>query len=139
MNNVDLVQATENTLGWVPVQPGDVPLFRLRIVEAAKLKRKRATRPTYYTEANFMLALKYCRQEHVCVSPVGVLSYVQAALERANAPQTFEDIEDGISAALTYEKEVQPPGYRQWIVRLTRASGTARRQVYEEWQRERGR
>lgn len=143
MTNVQLVELTENTLGWAlepPKHRANVPLYRLRIVEASKLKRKRATKPYLYTEQNFLLALEYCRREHISVGPLGVLSYIERALEEANKPETFIDVEDAISQALMYEKEQKLPGHSQWIVRLTRASGPdARQAVYQEWKRERGR
>lgn len=120
-------ELVENRLGWQA--PDDVPWRRYR-VEAAKVKRKIAQAPDLYTWRNLQLAVEFCRRQQLERTPVGVMAYVQPALEAAAEEDT--DLEKQIYMAVRVELAKGDP--EGWVGRLTRAQGQYRAEAFREWQ-----
>ena len=137
MNAMEFVIDVENSLGWSG--PDSSKPYKARIAEAGKVKRKIASRPSYFSDENIALALAYCQRNKLSVrSPVGVLNFIQQALRDAPVAQINEQIlEERISAAIGWEREHGGAQADDWIRRLVRAEGAARQQVYDQWYQER--
>lgn len=135
------VTAVENTLGWAPPE-GEVteakPLWKHRTIMAGRVNKAVAKDPNLYTWENLELAIEYCRRKKIEVkSPIGVLYKVKAALDLANTT-AVGDVSQQVQAAIDWELSNQRDGYHDWVGRLVRADGSARRDVVERWRRERG-
>ena len=137
MKSTKIVELIENTLGWAA--PIGEPLWKVRSREAGKLNRKIATRPSFYTERNILLAIEYCRREHITIeTPVGVLGFVEAAVREANKPEVERPLDQAIAEAIAWEQDNEQQGFGHWVTRLRRANGAARRDVLTEWKQARG-
>lgn len=138
-NATEFVKMVENTLGWAPPLESTKPLWQVRSIEAGKVNRKIATNPNLYTWHNLELAVEYLRRRRQPVkSPVGVLFKVEAALGEANAPAPISNLGDEINRAIEVELSHAREGHEEWVGRLIRADGSARRDVLDTWRAERG-
>lgn len=136
MNLTQFVLDVENQLGYQP--PPGQPLWRARVTDAAKLKRKIASKPQLYSDENLAAALEWCRINKIEVkSPLGVLNFVHLATTRTQVINARTTLDEQISEALGWERERGDVLSEIWIRRLTRAEGSARDAVYQEWQRDR--
>lgn len=139
-NAKEFVELVENQLGWAPPMEEVTerkPLWKHRIIMAGRVKKAIEKDPNLYTWHNLDLAIEYCRRKKIEVkSPMGVLYKVRQAVDMANVvPST--DLEGAIEAAIEWESTEQRPGHAEWVGRLVRADGSARRDVLELWRRER--
>lgn len=130
----DFIVFVENQLGWTPETSEKKPLWKARAIEVAKLKKKMATDPNLYTWDNLALAVEYLRHKRQPVtSPVAVCWFVKDALKDAVERPTLTDLGEAVQAAIDWEKRHQIPGFAEWIITLTRAHGSARGAVLDEW------
>jgi hypothetical protein len=139
-NATTFVVAVENTLGWSPPSEEITdakPLWKHRSIMAGRVNKAVAKDPKLYTWENLELAIEYCRRKKIEVkSPLGVLYKVKAALEVANV-EHVGDLTQQMQEAVDWELANQHEGYHDWVGRLVRADGTARRDVLDRWRRER--
>lgn len=135
--NVDFVRHCENTLGIPLDLTSGKPVWKLRQIEAGKLKRKRESNPKLYTIDNLMLTVEWLRQRRQEVkSAASVCWRVEDALKTAAEPEPErDDFEARYAAAIAAE---QVAGDTAWLGRLTRARGNARSEVLREWEIDRG-
>lgn len=136
MTYVDFVERVENMLGWVPKGKGTA--YKLRSIEASRLKRKMDTNPALYTWENMLLALDWCRRNKYATTPTGVCWKVEQAVKQAADEKPLTETGAGIQAAISVEQGRRDSLSEYWITRLSRSSGQARDDVLLEW-REAGR
>ena len=133
----DLVKYIENTLGWAPSWDDPRPLWKIRAIEVAKIKRAIRTqrRPKDYTVANLMVAVEFLRRRNQHIeSPVAVVYAVERALKR-RADRDSTDLETAVERAVA---EANRLGRDDWARRIARATGGARAEVLREWEEARG-
>ena len=130
MNYMEFVKHVENTLGWVPPE-GTWPRWKTLTLEAAKLKRKMATNPRLYTWDHMLLAVEMLRRSGTQVaSPAAVCWHVRRALAAEGEREDTGDIAAKVHLAIS---EAFMAGESEWVERLARARGDARKEVLEEW------
>jgi hypothetical protein len=128
----DFVCHVENALGWLPA--GRRPIYLERSMEVAKLKRKIATRPKLYTLANLMVTVEWLRRRHMAVSsPAAICWHAERALAEAEVVEVPSDLDAPFNAALVTEMTCTRRHDVDWVARLTRSSGPARWETYQEW------
>jgi hypothetical protein len=126
----EFVEAVENMLGWMPVEPR----WKSIRTEAGKVKRKQATDPVLYSFGNLELALALLRKEHKDVtSPVAVFWHVERALKMGEVVIETDDLDDQVTLLIEHLSEHGDPG--DWLPRLVRAQGKGRQEVLDEYRR----
>lgn len=130
MNAIEFVKIVEARLGWMPPSSHNVRMGHTRYVaEAAKVKRKAATKPDLYTWDNLLLAVELLVRERQPRTPVGVFAHVERAL--AMAVEVEDDLETAIRDATAYEVQRGDPD--GWETRFARAVGHYRSLALAEW------
>lgn len=133
-NATEFVVLCENTLGWVP--DTTQPLWKARVVMAGRVNRAIKKDPARFTWHNLELAVALLRRERQPIkSPLYVFYHVDDAVAAAlsqEARPLGERIDEAIAAC-----QAEPSEQAQyWVGRLTRASGPARQDVYDQWHTE---
>lgn len=133
--NVDFVRHVENTLGVI-LDPSKPP-WKARQIEAGKLKRKRETNKKLYTIDNLLLTVEWLRQRRQHVkSAAAVCWHVERALKEAPEPELAPDeFEQRYAYAIRVEQHL---GETEWLGRLLRARGDARKELLSEWEAAQG-
>lgn len=138
-NAKEFVELVENQLGWAPPIEEVTerkPLWKHRIIMAGRVKKVIEKDPNLYTWHNLELAIEFCRRKRIEIkSPMGVLYKVKQAVD-ASADTKVTDLEAERNAAIEWELAHQRPGHEEWVGRLVRADGSARRDVLELWRSE---
>lgn len=117
----------EAELGWD--NPNAFKGYQSYMTEAAKVKRKIATRPDLYTWKNLQLAVQLLKREHQTRTPVGVFAHVERAQESATADDI--PVEVDVQRAIAAEQlRGDPDG---WIGRFMRAAPAFQTQLLMEW------
>lgn len=132
-NATEFVELVENTLGWEP--PVTKPRWRALMVEAGKVKRRIAGDPELYSWANLELTVRWLRQQGKPVTPVGVCWFVPDAIAAAPASEVTSALAGRVHQAVV---EAMVAGEPDWVERLARATGDARRAVLADWEAHRG-
>lgn len=133
-----VVLRCEQILGWVP--DTSVPLWKARAIAAHRLKIAMGKNP-WVTWEHLDLAIEMLRQRKEPVrSPAYLVYKVPEALRLANDAPELSEVERNIERALDFEMRTPDDTVsRKWIGRFVRARGAGRKDVYNEWLRERGR
>ena len=116
-------------------EDGPMPWHKARMREAAKIKSMRTKR--HLSFADFVLIADYCRRRRLQPKTAWELltHYGMAKVEQRRAMVPELDLE--VDMALANERS-RPDPDPTWIRRLAAAAGPARREVLEQWRRERG-
>lgn len=131
---LDFVIHVENTLGWVPEVSDKKPLWKVRAIEAGRIKKAVEKDPHRLTRHNLELAVEYLRRKRQPVkSPYGVIYYVDRALEMSNSEPVVSDLAAEIAAAKQREFTEAKEGWEYWVGRFVRAEGSGRLAVLNEW------
>lgn len=142
--HTDLIKVIENELGWAPSWDDPRPMWKIRATEVSKMKAviKKLEREGgkkakgRYTLENLQIAVEYLkRKKEYIKSPVGVVYAVERALEEAAEEMHESDLDLEVEAAL---KIMRREGDEVNARRLTRAQGSARQMVLDEWRASRG-
>lgn len=140
-NYVDLVKYIENTLGWTwPWEVTDPP-WKVRAVEAGKLKKAAAKTKVRglkkVTVADLKRTVDWMRAERITVkTPMAVTYYIEKALKAQTDELTITDIDEAIARTLVeVEKD---PGLtdaerKSWLGRLRRVRDSAAVEAVDEW------
>lgn len=130
-----IVQLCEQELGWVP-DPA-VALWRARMVAAGRLNQAIKKDPLRLTRRNLELAVALLRRERQPIaSPMLLVHKVDEAVKAA-AAEPQQSVSQLMEAAVAQEMGMGDARASFWIGRLTRAAGSGRTQVYEQWRAER--
>lgn len=116
----------EARLGWMP--PAG-PEFRRYQAMAKRVNNRMLDEPGLFTFANLALAVELLAREKTARNPLGVFAHVERAVAMAAVPEL--DVETQIREAAAYETERGDPA--GWVTRLTRAVGSYRQTVLNEW------
>lgn len=129
----DVVSWCENQLGWLP--RSDVPRWKALQMEASKLKQA-AKKDRRVTPAALYSAARYCVHRRIEIkSPYGLIFY----LDYADEVKAAADLPSTVDEAVTRERQVQAPGWEDWVRRLVRSTGSGRTALLEEWAEQRQR
>ena len=129
---MEIVTACENFLGWQP--DPDLPLWKARAIEIAKLRRAVNSSNQLQTIANLRLALDYSRRKRLPIETPSVLLHrIREALELAYIEPPMSDIARQIEKAIQWEQGRDDDQSLRWIYRLTRCMGIGRDEVLQEW------
>lgn len=133
-----LLEHLSNELGWVPEESATRPHYMVINTHAQHINAAIARKPKLHTWANLELAVAYLRAKRKTItSPLAVFAYIEPALKLAPVV-VARPLGDLIDGAIAQETSLQLPGWEEWRDRLARAFGEYRREVYAEWQAERG-
>lgn len=112
-------------------EAGDVPWWKFRMIELAKLKAIRRRRNI--SLADFTLAIRYCQRHQVQVSAswqvCGYIADAKREARRIAVPELSAEVNRAIHA----ERTLPGPDSEAWIERLLLARGPFRRDVLDEW------
>lgn len=133
-----LLEHLGNELGWMPEESATRPRYMVMATYAKRINAAIAKKPKLHTWGNLELAVAYLRaQRKTITSPLAVFAYIEPALKLAPVV-VVRPLGDLIDGAIAQENSRQLPGWEEWRDRLARAFGEYRREVYAEWQTERG-
>lgn len=131
---VDLVKYIENTLGWTWPWEDTRPPWKIRAIEAGKLKKLAAKHK--YTVNDLRRTVDWMRRERIPVtSPAGVIYKVERALRESPAELEIGDLEKAIARTLREVKASDLPDAekKRWVTRLSRVTGAAAVEAVDEW------
>jgi hypothetical protein len=112
-------------------ESGQVPWFRYRMTEIAKLKSMRTRRSI--SLADFALTARYCFWHHIKIEATWQLcEHVAAAKQEARA-NVVTELATQVWEALAVERTSPGPDSSTWIERLLLARGPFRRDVLNKW------
>lgn len=132
---VDLIKYVENTLGWTWPWEDTRPPWKIRAIEAGKIKKlaqkRRVTVPELAETVNWM------RKERITVkTPTAVMFYVERALkERVSKEEAFTDVEREVAETVVEIKASDLPEQekKKWLTRMHRVRGPAAAEAVVEW------
>ena len=132
----DFIIHCENTLGWVPDETKE--LWKARSIQAGRLNKAIAKKPSLYTWENLELAVEFLRRKRQPIkSPMFVLYVVEDALRAAQEAQVRplgEQIDEAIAAEYSQPELTS----MTWVDQLSRSVGQYRQDTLTEWRAERG-
>lgn len=133
-NFTDLIRHIENTLGWAPNWDDPRPAYKIRAIEAGKLKKICQRNPKLYTLENLLVAVEYLRRrKQEVTAPAGVCFVVERALEEVQREDEISDLEAQRERALTEAMSLPGPDRDRWVRQLSRANGAPLAELIKEW------
>lgn len=133
-NYVDLVKYIENTLGWTWPWEDTRPPWKIRSIEAGKIKKVAQKRKLKVSD--LVTTVDWMRVNRMPVeSPVGVVYFVERALKEVGKEQRIDDVEQAVAATLREVEQSNLPEARkrEWSGRLRRVRGVAALDLVGEW------
>lgn len=128
---LDIVLLCETHLGWASPNL-KTPLWKVRQVEAGKLKRAMA-QDEKVTLPRLELAVELCRRKRTYIkSPVALVYMIDEVLENSHT-YVVHELAEQIADAVATEYASGRGDATEWISRLVRAQGPYRADVLAEW------
>ena len=131
---VDLVKYIENTLGWTWPWEDMRPPWKIRSIEAGKIKKIAGKKGLKVPE--LVTTVDWMRKERITVeSPVGVVYHAERALKEAKKQHETESWETEVAKAVAeVEASDLPADEKQaWTRRLRRVKGEVALDTVKEW------
>lgn len=131
---VDLVKYIENTLGWTWPWEDTRPPWKIRAIEAGKIKKVAGKRKLKVPD--LVTTVDWMRKERITVeSPVGVVYFAERALREVAKLHEAESWEDEVAKTIA---EVSASGLpesekTEWTKRLHRVKGDVALETVKEW------
>jgi hypothetical protein len=116
-------------------EAGDVPWFRFRMTEIAKLKAIRKRRGI--TLADFAMTARYCQRHREQVKESWQLCGFIADAKREARRIAVPELSQEVHAALEAERALPGPNSTYWVERLLLTRGPFRRDVLDGWKQSR--